>query len=386
MAKTAFSNHLLKWFDQHGRKNLPWQKNLSGKTSDKKTAPYRVWLSEIMLQQTQVATVIPYFEKFIKQFPTVDALAAAPLDEVLHLWSGLGYYARARNLHKAAKMVVEQYNSRFPDTVDTLSTLPGIGASTAGAIISIAFKKRAVILDGNVKRVLGRHYAVDGSPNNSKTIEHYWQLAEKNTPQERVNDYTQAIMDLGATLCTRSKPRCPECPLKNTCIAYKQGNPEQYPVRKIKKAIPTRSVQMLLIVNAQGEVLLQQRPPQGIWGGLWSFPEIPENENPANWCRDQKLGRIQQQTLWPARRHTFSHFHLMIQPVLLELSSKSQPRTQIMDGDKQLWYKLASTKTSALPTKGLAAPVSKLLKQLKEDVLHGPQRILQEVPKRARRP
>lgn len=363
----SFSKKVLTWFDGHGRKNLPWQKKLS----DKKSAAYRVWLSEIMLQQTQVATVIPYFEKFIKTFPTVDALAAAPLDEVLHLWSGLGYYARARNLHKAAQIVAEKYQGKFPDTVVELSTLPGIGASTAGAIVSIAFKKRGVILDGNVKRVLGRHYAIAGLPTESKTIERFWQLADINTPQQRVDHYTQAIMDLGATLCTRSKPRCTECPLLKSCAAFKEGRPENYPGKKIKKTIPTRSVQMLLVVNAQGEVLLQQRPPQGIWGGLWSFPELAEQESPAQWCLDQKIGRLKQQTPWPALRHSFSHFHLNIQPVLLRLTA-TKPRTQIMDGDTSLWYKLASPKTGDLPVKGLAAPVSKLLQQLNEDILRGP--------------
>jgi A/G-specific adenine glycosylase len=357
---------VLIWFDGHGRKNLPWQKKLS----DKKNAAYRVWLSEIMLQQTQVATVIPYFEKFIKKFPTVEKLAAAPLDEVLHLWSGLGYYARARNLHKAANTVMEKYQGKFPETVDELSTLPGVGASTAGAIVSIAFKKRGVILDGNVKRVLGRYYAITGLPNETRTLERYWQLADKNTPRQRVHHYTQAIMDLGATLCTRSKPRCSECPLKRRCAAHKEGKPENYPAKKIKKTIPTRYVQMLLLVNTQGEVLLEQRPPQGIWGGLWSFPELPENENLLLWCAQKNIGRITRQTSLPSRRHSFSHFHLTIQPVVLRLAAK--PRTEIMDGDPVLWYKLVAPKTAALPAKGLAAPVSKLLKQLKEDILRGP--------------
>jgi A/G-specific adenine glycosylase len=362
----SFSNRVLTWFDGHGRKNLPWQKKLA----HKKTAAYRVWLSEIMLQQTQVATVIPYFEKFMQTFPTVTALAAAPLDEVLHLWSGLGYYARARNLHKAAQMVVEQYSGQFPDTVDELVLLPGIGASTAGAIVSIAFKKRGIILDGNVKRVLGRHYAIAGLPTEAKTLAHYWQLADKNTPQARSHDYTQAIMDLGATLCTRSKPRCRECPLVKSCLAFREGQPENYPGKKIKKNIPTRSVQMLIVVNAEREVLLQRRPPQGIWGGLWSFPEIAGHESPGQWCQQQKLGRIKHQTLWPSLRHSFSHFHLNIQPIVLTLAS-GKPLIQIMDGDTSLWYKLIAPKTGTLPAKGLAAPVSKLLRQLKEDTLRG---------------
>lgn len=366
MSKTSFSDKLLLWFDSHGRKNLPWQKKLNGK----KTAAYRVWLSEIMLQQTQVATVIPYFETFIEKFPTVEALAAAPLDEVLHLWSGLGYYARARNLHKAANVIVNNYQGLFPDSVAELSQLPGVGASTAGAIVSIAFKKRGVILDGNVKRVLGRYYAIAGAPGEAKTLARYWQLAEQNTPDKRNNHYTQAIMDLGATLCTRSKPRCRECPLQKSCAAFKEGHPERYPGKKTKKTLPTRSVQMLLVVNAAGEVLLQQRPPQGIWGGLWSFPELPDSDSAKQWCRQQDLGRIAQQTAWPRFRHSFSHFHLDIQPQVLVLAGAGA-RAKIMDGDSLLWYKLSASRNGALPAKGLASPVSKLLQQLKEEIVRG---------------
>jgi len=362
----SFSNKVLNWFDKHGRKNLPWQKNLS----KPKTAAYRVWLSEIMLQQTQVATVIPYFETFIKKFPTLEALAAAPLDDILHLWSGLGYYARARNLHKTARLVVANHRGKFPNTVAELSLLPGIGASTAGAIVSLAFKKPAVILDGNVKRVLGRYYAIAGAPSETNTLARYWQLAEQNTPRERCHHYTQAIMDLGATLCTRSKPRCGDCPLQRGCRAFKEGQPENYPGKKLKKIIPTRTVQMLLLVNAEREVLLQQRPPQGIWGGLWSFPELADSDDAALWCRDQGLGRIKQRSPWPTLRHSFSHFHLQIQPLLLELAP-ARPRTKIMDGDRWLWYKLDASRGGGLPAKGLASPVSKLLKQLKEEIGRG---------------
>jgi len=361
MAKQNFSDRLLRWFDQHGRKNLPWQKNLS----DKKHAPYRVWLSEIMLQQTQVATVIPYFETFIKKFPTVHDLAAAPTDDVLHLWSGLGYYARARNLHKTAKIVAQELSGKFPNTIEKLIALPGIGESTAGAIVSIAFKKHAVILDGNVKRVLARHYAVSGAPSNSKTLEQLWVLAEKNTPTTRVNDYTQAIMDLGATLCTRSKPRCDDCPLKKTCAAFKAGTQTSYPEKVRKKKLPVKSVQMLLIVNKHQDVLLQQRPPQGIWGGLWSFPELTSDEKPAVWCKQHLNARIKKQTIWPELRHTFSHFHLDIQPVLVELADTNRhPEVidlKISDGDTRVWYKLARP-----DARGLAAPVSKLLQHLKQ--------------------
>ena len=215
MQRTDFQRAVLRWFDQHGRTNLPWQQNIS---------PYRVWVSEIMLQQTQVTTVIPYFERFMDSFPTVQSLAAAPLDEVLHHWTGLGYYARARNIYKAAQIVCDQYKGHFPSSMDKLCDLPGIGRSTAAAISSIAFKIPATILDGNVKRVLARYSAIAGWPGKADVVQQLWQVAENFTPQERIADYTQAMMDLGATTCTRASPNCSQCPLVDSCIAYAQGN------------------------------------------------------------------------------------------------------------------------------------------------------------------
>jgi len=356
----SFSNRVLAWFEKHGRKGLPWQKGLS----NKKNAPYRVWISEIMLQQTQVATVIPYFEKFMKTFPTVEALAAASIDEVLHLWSGLGYYARCHNLHKTAQVVTERYNGIFPDTVDELSRLPGIGPSTAGAIISIALKKRGVILDGNVRRVLGRHFAIDGAPNAAKTVERYWQLADECTPNERINEYTQAIMDLGATLCTNGTPNCKACPLQKTCIAFKQGSQDRYPVRAHKKTIPVKTVQMLLIVNNDNEVLLQKRPTQGIWGGLWSFPELASDIDPVKGCKKTLNLTAKKQDTWPVIVHTFSHFHLQIQPVLLKLTAKESLHIHDSAHSDRLWYKIRDPLPGNIPRKGLPAPVSKMLKYL----------------------
>lgn len=301
---SGFASRLLRWFDQHGRKDLPWQKNIT---------PYRVWLSEIMLQQTQVSTVIPYFERFTATFPTVTALAEAPVDKVLHLWTGLGYYARARNLHKAAGIVAAHYGGQFPDSVEELSQLPGIGPSTAGAIVSIAFRQRATILDGNVKRVLARHSAVPGWPGETVVVARLWDIAERNTPKTRVADYTQAIMDLGATLCTRSKPRCEECPVHRDCKAFAEGRPTDYPGKKPKKTLPVKTSFFLIIRDHEGNILLEQRPPTGIWGGLWSFPESAGQDEIKSLCLRYglKAGKV---TLEKPRRHTFSHYHLDYTP------------------------------------------------------------------------
>lgn len=340
-----FSRALLGWYDQHGRKHLPWQKDIT---------PYRVWLSEIMLQQTQVATVIPYFERFVARFPDVKSLAAAPLDEVLHLWTGLGYYARARNLHRCAQQIVQELGGEFPDAVEQLEQLPGIGRSTAGAIVSIAFQRRAAILDGNVKRVLARHYAIGGWPGSADTLQQLWALAEEHTPKKRCNHYTQAIMDLGATLCTRSRPACALCPLRMSCLAFAQGNPQNYPGKKPKKQLPAKSVQLLMLRNPAGELLLQQRPPQGIWGGLWSFPELDMDQNPQDYTR-RLGGKVASLEIWDSYRHTFSHYHLDISPVLVQL----QKLPTAIGEAKHLWY--SPHKPESV---GLAAPVQRLLEKL----------------------
>jgi len=340
-----FSKSVLIWFDRYGRKHLPWQQDIN---------PYRVWLSEIMLQQTQVTTVIPYFERFIKKFPNVKSLAQAPIDEVLHLWTGLGYYARARNLHKCAKAVVDNHDGEFPSNVDELAELPGIGRSTAGAIASIAYKKPAAILDGNVKRVLARYFAVDGWPGSLGVANQLWQLAEELNPKKRPDHYTQAMMDLGATICTRSKPACDACPLREGCVAYAQGNIQAYPGKKPKKELPEKSVQLLMLRNKAGDFLLQQRPSSGIWGGLWSFPEIDADTNAQEYVQD-KIGEIADVETWNAWRHTFSHYHLDITPVLIQLikSPKAIGEAKIH------WYN--PQQPDAL---GLAAPVKKLLDKL----------------------
>jgi A/G-specific adenine glycosylase len=346
---SSFSAAVLKWFDKNGRKHLPWQQNIT---------PYRVWLSEIMLQQTQVATVIPYFERFIARFPDVQTLAAAQADEVLHLWTGLGYYARARNLHQCAKTVVEKHRGKFPDSIEALSELRGIGRSTAGAIVSIAYQKKAAILDGNVKRVLARYKAIEGWPGHTDTLAQLWQIAEEYTPTKRCNDYSQAMMDMGATLCTRSKPACERCPLQSGCIAYAQGEQSRYPGKKPKKDIPIKSVQLLMLRNPAGDILLQQRPPQGIWGGLWSFPELSCDEDAEQYAIKNYgaiYGTIVDSEIWASYRHTFSHYHLDITPVLLQLAKK---RLAINSGGNH-WYNLHQP--DAL---GLAAPVKKLLEKL----------------------
>ncbi len=348
IVRFAFSDSILTWFDESGRKDLPWQKN---------PTPYRVWVSEIMLQQTQVATVIPYYLRFIERFPDLPALAAASLDDVLHLWSGLGYYARARNLHKAAVIVCEQLDEMLPENIEALQSLPGIGRSTAGAILSLACGQRQPILDGNVKRVLTRFHALPGWPGQTAVLKNLWRFAEAYTPNQRVADYTQAIMDLGATVCTRSKPACSDCPLNTDCVALQTGNPVQFPSPRPKRELPVREVHMVLLMNSGNDVLLQKRPPTGIWGGLWSLPEFESVKALSQWCALQGVSESEQagRTL-SALKHTFSHFHLHITPHLLVTKN---PALAVMEADRTLWYNLHKPQRV-----GVAAPVSKLLKQL----------------------
>ncbi len=345
-----FSNRVLAWFDEHGRKDLPWQQNIT---------PYRVWISEIMLQQTQVATVIPYFQTFMERFSCVSELAKAEQDDVLHLWSGLGYYSRARNLHKAAQMIVNDFSGEFPRSVEQLMDLPGIGPSTAGAIASISMGIRAPILDGNVKRVLARYNAVAGWPGKSAVAKELWGIAEELTPAERVADYTQVMMDLGAMICTRTKPSCMRCPLKQDCEAHRKGEETLYPGSKPKKDKPERSVRMLMIINKHGEVLLEKRPDTGIWGGLWSFPEVQIDDDLKT--EASRISRLELSGYeeWDAFRHTFSHYHLDIVPVKAFAESTSA----INDGDRWHWFQ------PDIPSElGLAAPVSKLLKKIRQSL------------------
>ena len=347
----SFSATVLKWFDIHGRKNLPWQQGIT---------PYRIWVSEIMLQQTQVATVIPYFERFMERFPDVQTLATAKQDDVLHLWSGLGYYSRARNLHKAAKAIVEQHDKVFPASIEALTELPGIGRSTAGAIASISMGIKAPILDGNVKRVLARYRAVSGWPGRAAVANQLWDIAEEFTPAERTADYTQAMMDLGAMICTRTKPACALCPLETGCSARKMGKVSQYPEPKPKKTLPERSVRMLMVINRFGEVLLEKRPPAGIWGGLWSFPEIESNAE-LKLRATEKMGlSLNTFEEWQPFRHTFSHYHLDITPVKVFTDRET---LSVQESDQWCWYQ--PDQPSRL---GLAAPVKKLMIKLKHSL------------------
>jgi A/G-specific adenine glycosylase len=344
MTEEDFHRPVLNWFDQHGRKNLPWQKDISA---------YRVWVSEIMLQQTQVNTVIPYFERFIARFPDITQLATAPEDSVLHLWTGLGYYARARNLHKTAQVIHGEYNSQFPDNVEELTTLPGIGRSTAGAIASIAMGLRAPILDGNVKRVLCRFYAIDGWPGKASVQKTLWSYAERHTPVDRVKDYTQAIMDLGATVCTRSKPHCQECPLQTLCQAYRTNKVTLYPQPKPKQSLPVKSAHFLILRNEAGNILLEKRPPLGIWGSLWSLPQHEDSFELINTLTEMTGYEITDLEHYPHRRHTFSHFHLEMHPVYAKTKS---PESKVMEPDRWRWHN--HTEGTEI---GLAAPIKSLL-------------------------
>ncbi|MCH9695158.1 MAG: A/G-specific adenine glycosylase [Gammaproteobacteria bacterium] len=350
---TDFSGRLLAWFDEHGRKDLPWQED---------TTPYRVWVSEIMLQQTQVQTVVPYFERFMIRFPDVAALAAAGQDAVLQHWSGLGYYARARNMHKAAQIIRSEFGGEFPTRFEDVVSLPGVGRSTAGAILSIACGQRHAILDGNVKRVLARHGAVEGWPGKSDVAAILWDMAETNTPDERGADYTQAIMDLGATLCTRSKPDCDRCPVAADCEARLADATADYPERKPRQVKPLRKTTMIL-ASAAGKVYLVRRPEAGIWGGLWSLPELGDT-SVDDWCAD-KLASIRPNTrAWEVLRHSFSHYDLDILPIVVQLESAP---SKVADTSNETWHSLQDE----LPG-GIAAPVQRLIDQLKStlDVTH----------------
>lgn len=345
---TPFAQQILTWYHQYGRKHLPWQQH--------KTA-YKVWLSEIMLQQTQVATVIPYFERFLEEFPDIVSLADADIDQVLHHWTGLGYYARARNLHKAAQMVRDEHNGEFPTEFEHVLALPGVGRSTAGAILSSVYNQPHAILDGNVKRVLARANAVEGWPG-KKTVENQlWAIAELHTPDTEVEHYNQAMMDMGAMLCTRSKPKCTLCPVQKLCVANKNNNPLDYPGKKPKKEKPTKQT-TFLIFHCNGQVWLEKRPPAGIWGGLHCFPESESIELNQSVKPDEKL--IKSEQILISFKHTFSHYHLDITPILFDLSD--QP-TQVMEQNKGIWYNLSQPQQL-----GLAAPVKALLSTLHHEL------------------
>lgn len=325
-----FQELILNWFAKQGRKNLPWQQNKT---------PYRIWVSEIMLQQTQVRTVIPYFERFMKTFPDLKTLAYAEEDDILHLWAGLGYYSRARYLHRAAKTLMEKYAGVFPNTLLELRSLPGIGQSTAGAILAIAFNQPAPILDGNVKRVLARFHAIT-EPINEKSVENQlWRYATDYTPTKHVADYTQAMMDLGATLCTRSKLQCQCCPLVEHCSGHQQGIAELLPVKKKARELPTKEA-TFIIIKKDKQILLYKRPSIGIWGGLWSLPEIPGKANTTDirrFCAKNFNIDITNYTTLENFRHTFSHYHLNIFPVMVQINFFPK---QLKEGKKEIWYNL----------------------------------------------
>ncbi|RMF94537.1 MAG: adenine DNA glycosylase [Gammaproteobacteria bacterium] len=343
----ALAPALLDWWQRHGRKDLPWQDS---------PTPYRVWVSEIMLQQTQVTTVLRYYPRFLKAFPDIHKLAAAPLDEVLHHWSGLGYYARARNLHRAAGIVCTEHGGELPATLDELMALPGIGRSTAGAILALAGGQRQPILDGNAKRVLARCFAVTGWPGQAAVARRLWQLAEACTPADNVAQYTQAIMDLGATICRRERPQCERCPLAGCCLALQTGQVAALPGRRPQRARPLRRVTAVIVRrSSDGAVLLQKRPADGIWGGLWGLPELADAADLPEWCQRRFGRRPSRVETRPVYRHAFTHFELDIEPAIVQL-----PRTaNCMEADGWLWYKL-----DAPAEVGLAAPVSRLLQAL----------------------
>ena len=345
-ARQPLAPRLLEWHARAGRHDLPWQHDRS---------PYRVWVSEIMLQQTQVSTVIAYFERFMRRFPDVRALADAPIDEVLHLWTGLGYYARARNLHRAAQMIRDRHAGQFPEDFDTVMELPGIGRSTAGAILAQSLGTRHAILDGNVKRVLSRHYAIDGPRDDGATLAELWRRAEQNTPVADLANYTQAIMDLGATLCVR-KPRCAECPIADDCRARLEGRQGELPAPKGRRAARRLRRAFMLVAHDASRVLLVQRPPSGIWGGLWCLPEFDDAAAAAQFAARQLVHAASPSTALPDIEHSFTHFDLLITPVLVRCRG-----THRVGEGAELWYDLQQPARVGLP-----APVRTLLENLSE--------------------
>jgi A/G-specific adenine glycosylase len=343
---TDFSTRLIAWQRAHGRHDLPWQNTRDA---------YRIWLSEIMLQQTQVATVIPYYGRFLDRFPRVEDLAAAPLDDVMALWAGLGYYSRARNLYRCAQVVATEHGGEFPRTVEALAELPGIGRSTAAAIASFAYGARATILDGNVKRVLARVFGVDGFPGEKRVENAMWTLAESLLPdaarKDEVTAYTQGLMDLGATLCVRGKPDCARCPFAADCVAKVTGRQKELPASRPKKAVPTRKTWMLVLRDG-ASVLLEKRPPTGIWGGLWSLPEAADED--ALVAVAHGLGGSGELERLSSFTHTFTHFKLDIEPRL----ARARAVTEASDS-RTVWAPLAE-----LDAFGVPAPVRKLLDAL----------------------
>ncbi|WP_206483679.1 A/G-specific adenine glycosylase [Thalassotalea sp. G2M2-11] len=346
-----FNQNILSWFHQQGRKHLPWQQNKT---------PYRVWISEIMLQQTQVATVIPYYQRFMESFPTITDLANADEDNVLHHWTGLGYYARARNLHKAAKIIRDEYRGKFPEHIEQVVALPGIGRSTAGAILSLSLKQHHAILDGNVKRVLARYYLVEGHNAQAKFEKALWPIAEALTPKKEVEHFNQAMMDMGAMICTRTKPLCQQCPVMAGCLAFAANEQANFPQKKPKKTTPVRQT-IMVIPRLNNQVLMKKRPPAGIWGGLYCFLEIEQTAALNQTLADYGLV-VEKTTKLTEFRHTFSHFHLDIEPILVDCTLSTN--NLINEPAQYKWYKLDDSNTL-----GLAASTCKILAEINELVL-----------------
>jgi A/G-specific adenine glycosylase len=354
-----FATQIVTWYHQQGRKHLPWQQNKT---------PYSVWISEIMLQQTQVATVIPYYQRFMASFPNIKDLANADEDSVLHHWTGLGYYARARNLHKAAQLINSQYKGAFPEEIAQVIALPGIGRSTAGAILSLSLNQHHPILDGNVKRVLARNYLVEGYTGLAKFEKTLWPISEALTPATDTSYYTQAMMDLGATVCTRSKPSCEICPVKTSCLAFASSQQADFPQKKPKKKIPEKRTIMVIpriTTENNDHVLMEKRPPTGIWGGLWCFYEFSDKDEITHLLEslglkpETKKDYLQE---LPTFRHTFSHFHLDISPIIIDciqINTNTLPQInskEVSEPRKQKWYDLRSEASV-----GLAASTKKLI-------------------------
>jgi len=348
MTGSPIATALVAWHARRGRHDLPWQLERT---------PYRVWVSEIMLQQTQVATVIPYFERFMRRFPDAAALAAAHIDEVLHLWSGLGYYARARNLHRAAIRIRDELGGRFPERFEEVAALPGIGRSTAGAILALSRDERHPILDGNAKRVLARFFGIEGDPGSRDVLARLWACAEECTPEREVATYTQAIMDLGATVCVRRRPLCVACPLEGRCWARQSGRQHALPSPRGARKRRERVCFMLVALRDDGRVLLERRPARGIWGGLWCPPEFAALDGAADFAARRLACAAAELRPQPPVRHAFTHFDLEINPLRLECSALGT----VLEGPEVIWYNPREPLAVGLP-----APVRALLEQLEE--------------------
>ena len=345
-----FTQRLLGWFEIHGRHHLPWQQN---------PTPYRVWVSEVMLQQTQVATVIPYYERFMARFPEVRSLAAAPLDEVLHLWAGLGYYARARNLRACAQALVAEHGGEFPGDIEDVMALPGIGKSTAGAILALSRGQRQPILDGNVKRVLARVFGIAGDPSSATVLASMWAQSDACTPTLNVSAYTQAIMDLGATVCTRTRPACTVCPMSLDCVAALKGRQTELPGKKQSRRRGSREVTLLIAESGSDgtvAVLVERRPTFGVWGGLWSPPQFESEFAALDWCRREIGEPAARPALLAPIHHAFTHFDLRLNPLRVQCA----PSASVRDGDDRLWYRL-----DAPPRVGLPQPIRQLFERMR---------------------